>query len=62
MLLIIFIQLIWISYTSSFLEEDRYIILAIDGYGLANRFRTIADWYLVAIATKRTLLVSWKVR
>jgi hypothetical protein len=41
-------------------ESSRLLLLLIDRLGLANRLRTIADWYKIAIFSNRTLLVSWK--
>lgn len=40
--------------------DDRYIVLLIDHLGLANRLRSIADWFVVASLTKRRLVVSWR--
>lgn len=41
-------------------QKAKYIALQIQGLGLANRFRTMADWHQIAVATDRTLLVSWE--
>lgn len=41
-------------------QDDRYIVLLIDHLGLANRLRSIADWFVVASLTKRRLVVSWR--
>ena len=38
----------------------RYLVLNVATGGLANRLRSIADWYHVAVITERTLLVSWR--
>lgn len=40
--------------------NKRLIVLVIDGLGLANRLRSLADWYVMARLTNRTLVVSWE--
>lgn len=42
------------------IEKGRYIVLIVDRLGLANRLRTIADWYNIASLSNRVLLVTWK--
>ena len=39
---------------------ERLLILIVSRLGLANRLRTIADWYQIANLSNRTLLVSWE--
>lgn len=48
---------------SSFFVQDneKYIVLMASMFGLANRLRAIADWYLVAKESNRKLLVMWTV-
>jgi len=41
-------------------DDKRYLVLLVHRLGLANRLRTIADWYAIARLSDRTLLVSWK--
>lgn len=40
-------------------DQSQYIILVLKNYGLANRFRSMADWYQIALLTNRKLLVAW---
>lgn len=40
--------------------NERYIVLIIDMFGLANRLRAIADWYVVAKLSNRKLVLSWR--
>lgn len=42
-------------------DDNQYLVLHIGRLGLANRLRTIADWYAVARRCKRVLLVAWTV-
>jgi hypothetical protein len=44
------------AYSSS----ERYIVVLIARLGLANRLRSLADWYQVAVISNRTLLVAWQ--
>jgi hypothetical protein len=44
------------AYSSS----ERYIIVLVARLGLANRLRSLADWYQVAVISNRTLLVAWQ--
>jgi hypothetical protein len=39
--------------------DRKYLFLNIAGLGLANRLRTLHDWYQIAKNTNRTLLVNW---
>ena len=39
--------------------DERFIIAKVSRLGLANRLRTLADWYNIAVAHNRTLLVNW---
>lgn len=41
-------------------KDKRYIILQITRLGLANRLRSVADWYVIGRLTNRDLLVSWE--
>ncbi|RYH15674.1 hypothetical protein EON65_31365 [archaeon] len=43
------------------IEETRFIVLTIHRLGLANRLRSIADWYVIAQQTGRKLLVTWAI-
>ena len=43
-------------------NNQRYLILLIFRDGLANRLRSIADWYSIAQASGRELVVSWAPR
>lgn len=38
----------------------RFILLFVEKFGLGNRLRTIADWYVISLLTNRKLIVSWK--
>eukprot|EP01041_Mallomonas_annulata_P008423 gene8423-17367_t len=38
----------------------RYLVLQISRLGLANRLRSMADWYVISTISSRTLLVSWE--
>jgi hypothetical protein len=38
---------------------SRYIVLHISRLGLANRLRSLADWYQIALLSDRELLVNW---
>lgn len=40
--------------------SERYIFLLIGRLGFGNRMKTLADWYKLAMASKRTLLVNWE--
>jgi hypothetical protein len=40
-------------------QGERYIILSLDRLGLANRLRSMADWYQIASLSGRKLVVSW---
>ena len=40
---------------------NKYLLLLVPKLGLANRLRSIADWYAIAISSGRTLLVNWEV-
>ncbi|KAJ1432033.1 hypothetical protein B484DRAFT_35638 [Ochromonadaceae sp. CCMP2298] len=42
------------------LPDERYIVLILSKLGMANRLRSMADWYHVASLSNRTLLVSWE--
>lgn len=42
------------------MPEERYLVLLLTRLGLANRLRTMADWYQIAAMSRRTLLVSWE--
>lgn len=42
------------------LEQERYLVLVISRLGLANRLRSLANWYQIASMSDRTLLVSWE--
>eukprot|EP01036_Dinobryon_divergens_P029619 gene29619-38742_t len=39
--------------------DERFVIAKVSRLGLANRLRTLADWYNIAVAHNRTLLVNW---
>ena len=39
--------------------DERFIIAKVSRLGLANRLRTLADWYNIAVVHNRTLLVNW---
>jgi hypothetical protein len=39
----------------------KYIVLHLSRLGLANRLRTIADWYAIAVKSHRHFLVVWEV-
>lgn len=41
-------------------DRSRYIVLILNRLGLGNRLGTISDWYQIAVASNRTLLVSWR--
>jgi hypothetical protein len=41
-------------------SNEKYLIIFLERLGLANRFRTLADWYLISLVSERTLIVSWK--
>lgn len=41
-------------------EPERMIVVIISRLGLANRLRSLADWYQIASMSGRTLLVSWQ--
>ena len=49
----------FITSLQSTTNKKRYLILAIGRLGLANRLRSIADWYHIAALSDRTLLVVW---
>jgi hypothetical protein len=40
--------------------RGRYLVLQLTRLGLANRLRSMADMHSLALASDRTLLVSWK--
>ena len=40
-------------------HDQRYLVLHLHSLGLANRLRTIADFYTISIYSGRTLLLSW---
>lgn len=42
------------------LDQERLIVLIISRLGLANRLRSLANWYQIALMSDRTLLVSWE--
>jgi hypothetical protein len=46
--------------SSSLLTSERYLVLNLERLGLANRLRTIADWYHLADISNRKLLLSWQ--
>ena len=39
--------------------EERFIVVRVSRLGLANRLRTLADWYNIAVTQNRTLVVNW---
>ena len=39
--------------------DERFIVVKVSRLGLANRLRTLADWYNIAVTQNRTLLVNW---
>jgi len=39
--------------------EEKYLIVVLTRLGLANRLRTLSDWYNIAIIQNRTMLVNW---
>lgn len=39
--------------------EERYIVLVLARHGLANRLRSAADWYHIAVISGRTLFLAW---
>lgn len=41
-------------------SSTSYIVLIISRLGLANRLRSLADWYVIAEQSNRKLLVSWE--
>jgi hypothetical protein len=41
-------------------DTKRYIVLHLNTLGLANRLRTVADFYTIAVYSGRTLLLSWE--
>jgi hypothetical protein len=43
----------------SSLSSQRYLILHLERLGLANRLRSLADWYHIAGLSNRRLLLSW---
>jgi hypothetical protein len=45
--------------SSSLSSTQKYLILHIERLGLANRLRSIADWYHLAGLSNRKLLLSW---
>lgn len=38
----------------------RYLVLILSRLGLANRMGALADWYHIALLTKRQLILSWE--
>ena len=40
--------------------QEKYIVLKISRLGLANRLRSLADWYSISVVSNRSLLVSWE--
>ena len=48
-----------IANCSDFELNKRYIILRLHRLGLANRIRSMADWYQIVGQFERHLLVSW---
>ena len=40
-------------------QPQRYLVLVLHRLGLANRLRSVADWYQVAILSNRVLIVDW---
>ena len=40
--------------------DKRYIVLHLNSLGFANRIRTVADFYTIAVYSGRTLLLSWQ--
>ena len=41
-------------------KRRRYLVLHLYNLGLANRLRTVADFYTIAVYSGRTLLLSWQ--
>lgn len=41
------------------IDSGKYIVLSVERLGLANRLRTLADWYQIAQYSNRILLVNW---
>ena len=40
-------------------SPQRYLVIVLNRLGLANRLRSTADWYQIAILSNRVLIVSW---
>lgn len=38
---------------------NRYLFIVLNRLGLANRLRSVADWYEIALLSNRVLIVSW---
>lgn len=51
------------SISNAFFEdvdfEEKYLIVVLTRLGLANRLRTLSDWYNIALIQNRTMLVNW---
>jgi hypothetical protein len=57
------LNLVWCVFEKSTIDDQlqgNYIVLVISRLGLANRLRTLADWYQIAVETNRKLLFSWE--
>jgi hypothetical protein len=39
--------------------SNRYLVIVLNRLGLANRLRSVADWYEIALLSNRVLIVSW---
>jgi hypothetical protein len=40
-------------------KDTKYLLLELNRLGLANRLRSMADWYTIAVKHKRELIVRW---
>ena len=40
-------------------SSNRYLVIVLNRLGLANRLRSVADWYEIAVLSNRVLIVSW---
>jgi len=49
-----------ITSSPAYSSSERYIVVLVARLGLANRLRSLADWYQVAVISNRTLLVAWQ--
>jgi hypothetical protein len=41
-------------------EKTRYLVLYLNTLGFANRIRSVADFYTIAVYSGRTLLLAWQ--